>query len=146
MSETAPNRLYSVARRAFAMRQLSWLDDVFWLALYSAAYTPDTINDVLYSDIAPEARLFDTGPIGFREVDNEGYCLGGPISVNAVTTVTQATQMMIYRKDPLVLANQIPILLITQMGGLPVQFSRDFFRLDFGTATGTTFDRRMFRG
>lgn len=145
MSEDAPNRLYCVARKAFAERRLSWIDDVFWIALFSADYVPNTITDLTYAGLSPNARLLDAGPIGFRSVDDEGYCRAGPISVQSATTAAAATQIVIYRKDPLVATNEIPVVLITQMGGLPVQLRNDFFRLDFGTPTDGVFDNRVFR-
>lgn len=98
MAETAPNRLYSVARRAMALEDFHWINNTFWLALLDAGYVADTIEHTLWSDVTPSARLVDAGPLGNKSVDDEGWCIAGPVTMARVRTNTPATQAVIYRK------------------------------------------------
>lgn len=132
------NTLYAVAQGAFARGEIHWENDTFWMVLLNATYVVDLADHRLLSDITPSARVADFGPLGNRIVDDDGWCLGGPISVERTTTNTQATQAIVYKRfadDPDL---NFPVLYISDIGGFPFRFNRDFIRFDWE-------DRKVFR-
>lgn len=132
------NQLYDIARYNFARGLADWQNDVFWIVLLNSTYVVDLTAHRTYSQIDPAARLSDVGPIANRTVDEEGYCLGGPVSVQRITTNTQATQAVIYKKHVGEPDLDYPVLHLAQVGGLPLRFNRDFYRIDWA-------DSRIFR-